>query len=105
MPFPAIRVRFGIARIGRKARGVMCRKRTRPVHAGARAADGSAAGLSSIIDLLVEMGVAGIIAHTIRNTDTGQVFPPAQAIKKAAIRGVNPPLKAAPTWKPSEAPL
>ncbi len=46
-----------------------------------------------------------IIAQKIRKIDTGQVFPPAQAINEAAIKGVNPPLKAAPTWKPSEAPL
>jgi hypothetical protein len=45
-----------------------------------------------------------ISAQTIRNTETGQVAP-AHVISDAAINGLKPPLSAAPTWNPSEAPL
>jgi hypothetical protein len=51
------------------------------------------------------VAAALINAQTIKKSETGQVAPPDQAMSEAAMSGLRPPLKAAPTWKPSEAPL
>src|SRR6202795_1653399 len=126
MPLPSISLISGIARIGRKARGVMWRWRTTPVQFGTTAPgrDDWSLIVSSIAKFLPRVSkladvqvssllaisgatlvaIAVISAQTIRNTETGQVAP-AQVISEAAISGLKPPLKAAPTWNPSEAPL
>ncbi len=43
------------------------------------------------------VAVAVMAAQAISSSETGQVAPPLQAIREAAISGVNPPLMAAPT--------
>lgn len=44
-------------------------------------------------------------ASAIRYIEIGHVAPFVHDKKVAAANGVNPPLMAAPIWKPSEAPL
>ena len=67
--------------------------------AAAGCLDGIEHQVSSLLAIsgATDVAIAVISAQAIRNSETGQVAPPAQVISEAAISGLSPPLKAAPT--------